>query len=232
MYTYTILRASEPLTMLPAGMVGELEVILQGSLAAVTEPDLPMEVLQANDETLLQSVVQHDRVIQDLFAQATLLPLRFGTYFVSRQALAEHLDTHTETYLKTLDSLQGKAEYTVRLTPVEIGDESGRSPLSTESDDTVGATGRDYFRRKKQQFESHMQLQQRQHQELDELKRAIAQQFSLVLFAEPQAGVERIHVLIELDYRDTLISVLSDWQTHSTGWTLRLDAPLPPYHFV
>ncbi len=65
---------------------------------------------------------------------------------MSRQALAEHLNTHTETYLNTLDSLQGKAEYAIRLTPVDMSDEPGRSPRSTDSDDTVRATGRDYFR--------------------------------------------------------------------------------------
>jgi Gas vesicle synthesis protein GvpL/GvpF len=222
MYTYAFLLSDVPLD-LPEGIWGSLELVTLDRLAALVEPDLPLAILQQTDRQLMQAVLSHDRVIQELFQQTTVLPLRFGTCFVSRQRLLEHLQFHQIEYLEKLARLQGKAEYAVKLTPLSFPDFSIPTDLQ----------GKDYFLAKKRLYQDQVEWQQQQQQELLRLQQLIQERYAnAVRGSETEDGIERIYLLHSHQAEQQLQTHLADWQEQSRCWSLTLGDMLPPYHFV
>lgn len=222
MYTYAFLPRSKAPPELPAGILGSLALVNGTYLSAVVELELQVEQLQDSDEQLMQAVLAHDQVIRELFRQTVVLPLRFGTYFVSREGLLEHLETRSSEYLQKLTNLQGKAEYVLKLTPVE------RSQPSIAAD----LKGKDYFLAKKQRYQSQVDQQQQRQRELEQLMQAIAQHYPDAVRSEPKDGVERIYLLANFLASFTPHHSLSRWQAQCPHWELSLGEALPPYHFV
>ncbi len=229
MYTYAFIHRIASIT-LPEGIAGQLQTFGAGSIIAIAEPNLNLETLQSTDDQLLQAVLQHDRVIRDLFLQTTVLPLRFGTLFVSEEKLAEHLQTQEAVYLQQLDRLAGQAEYTLKLVP---GDR-------TESLLPAETSGRDYFLAKKQRLLEQQIYQQQQKQQFQQLQ--VAMQLFLqqdlpnaankLIFADPQDSIERIYLLYPRSIESRLIEALENWRCICADWHLSLGEGLPPYHFV
>lgn len=219
MYTYAFLSTIP--SQLPKGIFGLLQIISTDGLAALVEPDLATESLQKNDQQLVQAVLSHDRVIRELFEQTTVLPLRFGTCFTSRQSLLEHLQANSEEYLIKLEELQGKAEYTLKLTPIAF----------PEAAIGVEVKGKDYFLAKKQIYQAQSAWQLEQQRELAALFEAIAQQY-LWIQGETDNNIERIYLLGARQSELSLLEALKTWRLHSAHWEMMLGEPLPPYHFV
>lgn len=218
MYTYAFLSTIP--SELPKGILGSLETISAKGLTALVELDLAVESLQENDQRLVQAVLSHDRVIRELFEQTTVLPLRFGTCFMSRQGLIEHLEANSAEYLIKLKGLQGKAEYAVKLTPIAF-------PEATIGSDVKG---KDYFLAKKQIYQAQAAWQSEQQRGLETLFEA-AQQYPWVR-GEADNGIERIYLLGDRQSEQFLLETFKTWQLHSAHWELMLGEPLPPYHFV
>jgi hypothetical protein len=222
MYTYAfLLDPASPLD-LPDGIAGSLQLMRMNHLAALVEPDLASESLQTNDENLMQAVLAHDRVIRAAFQQATVLPLRFGTCFVSRQALLEHLASHSAEYLDKLVRLQNKVEYPLKLVPIA----SAEPPLGE------GLKGKDYFLAKKQLYQAQAEWQQQQQAELERLTGAIAQTYPDFVRSKSDDGVERIYLLGDRQRERLLYQSFKTWQTECPHWQFSLGEALPPYHFV
>ncbi|NEP15508.1 MAG: hypothetical protein F6J97_01250 [Leptolyngbya sp. SIO4C1] len=108
------------LDWLPPGLYQTVRLVSQGRVGAVIEADIDLTAMQQDDAQLVTAVVNHDRVICDLFETLTLLPLRFGTQFVSEAALRSHLQSHATDYQARLQSLVGKAEYCLKLAPLVL----------------------------------------------------------------------------------------------------------------
>lgn len=221
MYTYAFVRSPETL-QLPQGMTGDLQVIDVDSLAAVVEPGLDTHELRQNDERLMQSILWHDQVIQELFRQTVVLPLRFGTQFVSAEKLRLHLQENAVSYATKLDGLAGQAEYTLKWVPLEDAEPVVRPEGS----------GRNYFLAKKQQMQSQLERQEQQRQELEKVWGAIAQAYPHFLAGDAHDGIERLHLLVPQSARDSLREDVQRWQQQSPHWQLSLSEALPPYHFV
>jgi len=223
MYTYTFLRRSERPLALPIGIAGELTLFDTDRLSAVVEPELPFEALQGNDEALLRAALDHDRVIRDLFVQQPLLPLRFGTRFLSADGLREHLASHGEDYLARLDRLVGRAEYTLRLLPLEMPPEV---PSATE------VSGREYFLARKRRYEKHQAHEAAQSAQLEALVELVTSVAVACQSGESQEGLQRLHLLAEHAFADVMYEHLRSWQLETPDWKLEIEGPLPPYHFV
>lgn len=229
MYTYAFIHRSASIT-LPEGIAGQLQAIGTGEVIAIAEPNLDLETLQASDGKLLQAVLQHDRAIRDLFLQTTVLPLRFGTLFVSQEKLVEHLQMQGAAYLQQLDRLAGQAEYTLKLVP---GDRP-ESPMPSET------SGRDYFLAKKQRLLEQQNYQQQQLQQLQQLQaeiqlflqKSLPAPANTLILSEPQDSVERIYLLYSRSIETQLIQALESWRLICPDWQLSLGEGLPPYHFV
>jgi len=221
MYTYLFLQRSPDL-ILPEGIAGSLHLVTAADVTAVVEPDLNLESLQVNDERLMQAVLCHDRVIRDLFGQATVLSLRFGTCFVSEEKLVEHLTIHAAAYLKKLGQLAGQAEFTLKLTPQACT----AAPLPDAT------SGKAYFLAKKQQLQQQAEFQRQQQRSLAELQRAIAHLCPHLIVGEPREGIERFYLLAPRSAELTLVAAIERLQVEYPGWELSLGEALPPYHFV
>jgi hypothetical protein len=220
MYTYAFLPAI-PLE-LPEGIAGSLQIVCTEGLAALVEPDLAVESLHENDTQLVRAVMTHDRVIRELFEQTTVLPLRFGTCFVSRQGLLDHLASNSEEYLDKLNGLQGKAEYPLRLTPLPFPEPS----IAAET------KGREYFLAKKQIYQDQTHWTAQQQQELAAVWEAIAQRYPDWVKGEPDQGVERVYLLGDRVDEPLLHQFFKTWRSRYSHWELSLGESLPPYHFV
>lgn len=222
MYTYAFLHRTATDLVLPQGIAGNLQFLATHQIAAVVEPDLAFEAFQTSDNRLMQAVLSHDRVLRALFDQTVVLPLRFGTLFVSREGLLEHLETAESFYREKLKELDGKAEYTLKLLPREL----------TEVAIPAEATGRAYFLAKKQRYQTLAEQQQQQQEELKQVQQAIAQLYPDLVYSEPQEGVERLHLLTARQSEPLLSQHLQNWQAQCPHWDLSLGEALPPYHFV
>lgn len=225
MYTYAFVLESAGSMMLPAGIIGELMLLHEQGVGAVVEPGLDLEALKQSDDRLMRAVLHHDQVIRELFEQVPVLPLRFGTQFVSQEKLLEHLHLHAAAYQATLARLAGQAEYTLKLSP-RSPDAAPPNPLAT------AGTGRDYFLAKKQQFQQQLDRQQQQQTELQALRAAIAQEYPALQVDEPRDGIERLHLLVKRADEALLHESLEKWRSHCPGWQMALSEALPPYHFV
>lgn len=223
MYTYAFFRTSDTPIQLHDGIISEVQIIRTPELSALVEPEFDVEAIQHDDNQLVQAVLTHDRVICDLFWQTTILPLRFGTQFISEEKLLHHLIANQDQYLAKLDQLEGKAEYRLQLAPIE--------PSEPEDRDR-DLKGRAYFLAKKQRYQDQQDQQTQQQQELETVLSAIAQDYPDYIRREPSQGIEKLYLLVDRQLEMALYQQLYDWQAQCPSWELDLGEALPPYHFV
>lgn len=222
MYTYAFIPESAARLELPAGIAGSLQAVWDSGIGALVEAELDVEALQRSDERLMRAVLHHDQVIREMFEQTVLLPLRFGTYFVSSEKLLEHLQVHAAAYLDKLAELSDKVEYTLKLIPPDL-------TAVTNAED---ASGKGYFLAKKQQFQRQLEQQQQKQSELEALQEAIASLYPNWRLDTPRDGIERIHLLVDRADESALSTHFNQWSALSPHWQLSLGEALPPYHFV
>ncbi|MBF2028791.1 MAG: GvpL/GvpF family gas vesicle protein [Oscillatoriales cyanobacterium C42_A2020_001] len=217
MHVYALLKTPTFPLNLPKGVVSALELVVCEQLAAVVERELGLEELQENDATLLQAVLAHDRVIRELFGQTTVLPLRFTT-FPALEELTNDLQTRQANYLETITQLEGKAEYTIKLSPI------ARETTPIPSD----LKGKDYFLAKKQQHQEQQHQQALQSQELAQIYQAIAQRYS----TQTNPDLQQIHILTDRSNSPQLQQEVAILQNCFKSWEILLSEALPPFHFV
>lgn len=220
-YTYAFLCCPAKALELPLGIGGSLRLVETEWLCALVEPDLEFEALQQNDSQLLQAIIAHDRVLQEIFEQTEILPLRFGTQFVSEAGLLQHLEANHSTYLSKFSQLMGRAEYALKFIPVD----------NVEPEISPETKGKDYFLAKKQRYQAQLDQQQRRQIELEQVKEAIAQLYTQVIY-ESKDGVDRVYLLGERSQEAILQQQVQQWQESCTYWSINLGNALPPYHFV
>lgn len=230
MYTYAfLLKLDRPLD-LPEGIQGSLELVCLNQLAALVEPDLSATALHQSDRQLMQAILSHDRVIQEVFQQTVVLPLRFGTYFISRQGLLDHLRSHQAKYLSNLTSLQGKAEYVLKLIPVTFQKSTSEPTIAAEPIETDFS--KKQFLEKAQPNPNQAEWQQQQQTELQALISLVSEYCPETARGEATEGIERIYLLSSHQARPQLLAHLQRWQPQFRCWDLSLGEKLPPYHFV
>ncbi len=224
MYTYAFFQGDSTVLELPIGIEGHLEVMVGAhELTAIVEPGLDIEAIQAHDERLMRAVVAHDQILCGVFNQVeSLLPLRFGTYFLSGDRLLEHLATHVIAYQAKLTELIGKAEYTIKLVPNAL-------PTASAAPATKG---RDYFLAKKQQYQELTNQSQAQQDELSWLLDQFSEHYGAIVRSESTDGLERIYILGDRQHEPQLLQQVQQWQLACSTWHISVGAALPPYHFV
>jgi Gas vesicle synthesis protein GvpL/GvpF len=219
LYVYAICRDLGDPVPLPQGIAHPVDWIAAAGLAALVETDVDWAALQAQEDTLMQAVLSHDRLICALFAQQTVLPLRFGTVVVDEAALRSHLLTQATAYLSKLQTLDNKAEYLIQLSPVAY------------TSDTVTAElkGRDYFLAKKQLLQTQSDQQAQQSAQLTALQSTLTQFLPLQWEEE---NSHKLYCLADARQYTLLTTALQQWQTDDNLWQVSLSAAQPPYHFV
>ncbi len=244
LYTYAFVRWPVALSgqfELPPGIAGSLQILTgkdtiedasdyatdpdlasaENSLAALVEPDLDIAKLQTYDRQLVQAVLSHDRVIQSIFQQTTVLPLRFGTCFPSALALQAHLQSQRSHYAASLQQWADQAEYLLTLLPVV----AAIPPLDTS------LTGKAYFLAKKQHIQAEAEFQRQQQDEFNGLLAELAHHYG-VHRSEAQAGVEKVYVLGDRRSLPDLVAQTTVWNRTCQYWRVTVGEALPPYHFM
>lgn len=205
---------------LPAGIAHSTLLVQGEALAAIAEVGLDITPLKDHDQQLMTAVLSHDRVLQEVFAQTTVLPLRFGTQFADLAALRLYLHRHQTPHLTTLATLQDQAEYCLHCIPKPLD----LPPLA------ANLKGRDYFTAKKQRLQAQSDRQQAQQHQMDTLVETWQHQ-GRPLHVTPADGTVKLYVLAERP-SPTHPDPWPQVQAQLPDWEVQISDPLPPYHFV
>lgn len=221
-YTYAFLDTPVSDLELPVGISDRVLLISSAGVSALVEPSVSLESLQNDDERLIQAVLSHDRVINEVFRQTTVLPLRFGTSFASKEGLLTHLESHAEEYLGKLRQLNGKSEYILKFIP--------RTPdepiIPTE------AGGKQYFLAKKQRYKTQQDFHAAQTAEWENAVHLITQIHKSAVINQREGEAARIYLLVTRQDEPLLAEQFLAWQAACPRWELQLGEALPPYHFI
>ncbi len=225
LYALALLRRYE--TFPPAlGLQGGTVIyVAVGQVAAAVQIGLDVEALKAAPrEVLLQAVLDHDRAIGELFARFPLLPLRFGTAFVSQEALEQYLRDRGDDILARLDALGDRQEYLLQgvATPPAVPQPPALS-------------GREYLLAKRDRFQQVSQWQAQIGREREgciaQLNAAIATPIYEAETAESQASA-RLCLLLDATELAAVRDLLRAWEQEFPHWEWTVSAPQPPYHFA
>ncbi|MBM0740127.1 GvpL/GvpF family gas vesicle protein [Phormidium sp. CLA17] len=220
MHSYAIVNAEIDLT-LPEGTLETLQLIGNGALSIVVEPNLKLEVLQQDDTLLLQAILAHDRIIRALFLQTTVLPLRFSAFLPEKELIAD-LNTNQSRYLAYLKYFNGKAEYRLKLVPLEILD----TPISPS------LKGKNYFLARKQQIQTQQDQHQLQLTQFEQLLEIINQFWPAILSTETATTEKILFLLAKQTEEEVIQNMIKIWQEHYTLYQFSVETALPPYHFI
>jgi hypothetical protein len=211
---------------MPEGMTEPVKVIGNERLVAIVETGLSFEAFETNDQLLIRAALTHDRVICDLFRQITVLPLRFGTRFLSEEKLLIHLEENVDQYVARLEKLVGKAEYTLKFIPHPLIS----SPEPEENEENK-QKGKQYFLAKKQQYQARAEQQAAQQAQWQTIIEKASAVYPVIL-GQTQEGIEKIHLIAEREVDFSLYPHIQEWQAACSQGTLNLEGALPPYHFA
>lgn len=124
-YLFAIAQAAGPPLPSLEGMEpsGPVREVVTGQLAAVV-CQIPLSLFDGLDQEpvgpesrLADLARRHDEVVRGTFERRTVLPLRFGTVLSSERQLVEVLGEEQGQLVAELRRLEGKAEWTCRLSP-------------------------------------------------------------------------------------------------------------------
>ena len=232
-YTYAILLAPAPSNSL-LGITGkQIQYLQSDRLIAVIETDIDVEALNhLPEQALMQAIVQHDRLICELFAERSLLPLRFGTAFVSIDALETYLQEEQEKLLASLSRLNGYAEFLIT-----------GAAIAPKAEVETNLKGKNYLLAKRSQYLQQEQWRlQLQTEVLDYRQwlinslnseadsKTYKPEFQQV---ETQGSEDvRVYGLLPRSQVEMLQQVTRSWQEQNSHWQILWSPALPPYHFL
>jgi hypothetical protein len=127
-------------------------------VSAVPEEDFAEEPLRAHLEDLdwlTATARAHHSVIDALTVVTSPLPLRLATVFRDDSGVRTMMEAHEEAFLRTLDRLDGRVEWGVKIY-AESEDTPEGTPVSEERPPPVkSGSGRDYLRQRRRQRRAH-----------------------------------------------------------------------------
>ncbi|AXE89862.1 GvpL/GvpF family gas vesicle protein [Streptomyces sp. Go-475] len=162
-YVYAVCRPfGTPLQAQLTGVAGDPPRALthHGLVAVVShvpERDFAEEPLRAHLEDLdwlTETARAHQGVIDALTTVTTPLPLRLGTVFRDDSGVRTMIEAREEDFRRTLDRLEGRVEWGVK---VYAESEPQESPRPVQK----ATSGRDYLRQRRMQTRSHEEMWQK-----------------------------------------------------------------------
>jgi hypothetical protein len=251
-WVYAIGRADHPLPPEVEAIDGSahLDVVADEVLAAFcTRVELDafsQSVIdtRAKDVEWLGAIgYRHQSVMTALLRGGTIVPLRAFTLFGSDTALRAMLLDQREALVKTLDRLDGKQEWTLR---VEFEPQRWSEALvhrveslrELTSQIAAAPSGRAFLLRKKLDEEKKRASREAEQQVVSEVERAVMDALSCETVAESRtqrAGAfPQINVLLNRDEESRLqeLREVLDARYRDEGVAVALTGPWPPYSFV
>ena len=186
---------------------------------------------------------RHQAVVSDLMKSAAIVPLRAFTLFSSEEALRAYLHEHHDMLAKTLDRLDGKQEWTMRveLEPARWSEAlSGRVEAlrALEQEIESAPPGKAFLLRKKLDDERKRASHAAETQLVTEIEQQVLDKLRCETVAESRerrdGAFPEINVLINRDEEAILQELHAQLAARyeNEGVTLALSGPWPPYTFA
>jgi Gas vesicle synthesis protein GvpL/GvpF len=219
LHIYALILTPTTKLFLPQGIFQQVKIINSDRLSAIIESDINLELIKEDDQKLIDAVLCHDRVICEIFAQTTVLPLRFGIAFASETTLISHLTNYYDDYLAKLQELINKAEYTLKFTAL----------APPELDLPQENSGRGYFLAKKQKYQKQQEFYENQEKQWENVVKLINDHYPCI--AQGEGEQRKILLLTDKNIENLLLTQLENWQIICENWEINMTVGLPPYHF-
>jgi hypothetical protein len=252
LYVYAIAKAQHPRPERVEAIDGSdvIDVVTAGDLRAFVTPvddvDFSQGVIdaRAKDVEWLGAIgYRHQSVMNALMHGGTIIPLRAFTLFASDESLRRHLDNERARFVKLLDSLDGKQEWTLRVEfdPQVWSEALVRrvDSLRTLSEEIASASaGKAFLLRKKLDDEKKKASREAEQQVMEEIEHAVMDKLACDTVAETRqqrsGAFPQINVLLERDEEARLEELRDALATRyaAEGVTLALTGPWPPYTFA
>jgi hypothetical protein len=213
---------------------------------AVDASEFSQEVIdrRAGDLEWLGSIgYRHQDVMADLMRKTAIVPLRAFTLFSSEDALRAYLREEREPLMKTLDRLEGKQEWTLRieLEPTKWAEALTQrvASLRAVQEEIAGASpGKAFLLRKKLDEEKKRASHAAEEGLVGEIEQAVMMKLRCETVAESRqrrdGAFPQINVLINRDEESVLHELREqlDDRYRREGVTLALSGPWPAYTFA
>jgi hypothetical protein len=186
---------------------------------------------------------RHQAVVADLMKRTAIVPLRAFTLFSGEEALRAFLHEHASMLTTTLDRLDGKQEWTLRVEfdPAKWSESlAGRveSLRRLQEEIATAAPGKAFLLRRKLDEEKKRASHAAEQDVVAEIERQVLQQLHCEAIAETRerrdGAFPQINVLINRDEEAGLHELHDELATRyeAEGVTLGLTGPWPPYTFA
>ena len=186
---------------------------------------------------------RHQDVTADLMKKTAIVPLRAFTLFSSEEAVRAYLTEHRELLSKTLERLDGKREWTLRieLEPAKWSEAlTGRvaSLRDLQNEIAAASPGKAFLLRKKLDDERKRASHTAEEELVREIEAAVLAKTGGQTVAESRqhrdGAFPQINVLVNRD-EESVLQQLRDELTaryEHEGVSLALSGPWPPYTFA
>ena len=182
----------------------------------------------ARPEPSIERVRDHNRVVEAaVSAQVTPVPVRFGQWLTSGEALQAHVSERAGWYAAALDRFAGCLEFGIR---VLDPDQQPARNLPTPA----GTTGRQYMAALREQHRARESAEPA----LAELRERIHERFAALVRAEQFETPETTHGktavvhLVEQANFDAYRAVVQELRAEFTSLRFLSSGPWPPYSFA
>lgn len=252
LYVYAIARAAHPRPERVEAINGSdvIDVVTAGQLAAFATPvddvDFSQGVIdaRARDVEWLGAIgYRHQSVMHALMQSGTIIPLRAFTLFASDESLRRHLENERPRFVKLLDRLEGKQEWTLR---IEFDPQLWSEALVRRVDSlrdlseeiAAASAGKGFLLRKKLDDEKKKASREAEQQVMAEIERAVMDKLACDTVAETRqqrsGAFPQINVLLDRDEESRLEELREELggRYAADGVTLALTGPWPPYTFA
>jgi len=203
--------------------------LAQAPLDAIREGDLLAVVSRHSHppgDPALDALWVHERVVERIMADRTVLPMRFGTKLPDDEALRAVLATRQQELLATLARVRGRVEVGIRAMQPLGGD-----PASNHSQPApsvpVAATGREYLEAKLRNGRRVEREAAALHEPLASLAVAVSRQP-----ARAPDELLRASYLIDAPVLARFRATVERLQRTHPGAAILCTGPWPPYSFV
>ncbi|MFD3736207.1 GvpL/GvpF family gas vesicle protein [Streptomyces sp. NPDC058632] len=245
-YVYAVCRPLDvPLPGPPAGVAGDPPRLLNHQdlvavVSQVSEDDFSEEALRARLEDLdwlAGTARAHQEVIDTLTTVTTPLPLRLATVFRDDDGVRAMMEERAETFRRTLDRLDGRVEWGVK---VYVEKEPERSAAPAKPMEKP-ASGRDYLRQRRMRTRANEDLWSRAEQFATRLHETLSSRADDARLHAPQnpglSGASGQNVLnaaylVRRDVSEEFVEMVDRTKDDSPGMRVELTGPWAAYSFA
>jgi hypothetical protein len=227
-----------------------VRVVTVGGISAVVS-DVDLDAMRkggscdeiAEDGWLANAVRAHERVVLAAFHSAPTIPMRFGIVHPDQASVERLLALHAEDFREELQRVTASAEWSVRVyvdPDVAGADRDVAEPGPPGQGDAGPAvSGTTYLLRARERRARDERLRTRLQGIVDDLTTALGEIARDVVMTPQTAtdgrtGVFSAAYLLDRDDEHRLVAAVDavNESGHSSGVTVDIAGPWPPYHFT